>query len=458
MIILFLLILSSISYADSCEVSRTRDVLRRNLYTYLTNPSSSTLTLNQIKDLLIFYLGISPSLITVDCSSVGAYSSQPISNIVSNGDSSPNIIPTCSDGTKYGECSNTKPKYCYLGSLLNKCSTCGCPSGNSCTNDNCNPASGNITCFSNLDCGTSQFTGNYYCSNNSITRNYLNYTCINPGTISSSCPSSTSAVLLNYCNSNLNQTCVNGNAFCQTVVTNATSTCSDGTQYSQCSINKPLYCSNGTLLSKCSICGCSTGLSCNSSTESCINITITDNIAPTVLITAPVSNSKVNGSITISANASDNVGVIGVQFKLDSANLGAEDLSAPYSISWNTSNAINGAHTLTASARDAAGNTNTSLGITINVSNIAPNQIPVAIIIASPSNGSKPLNVNFNGTLSFDPDGSITSYNWSFGDGGQGVSVIVWHNYNITGLFNTILTVKDNNGAISSATKIINVT
>ena len=49
-----------------------------------------------------------------------------------------------------------------------------------------------------------------------------------------------------------------------------------------------------------------------------------------------------------------------MQFKLDGANLGIEDSSAPYSVSWDTRLIANGSHTLTAVARDAAGNTTTS--------------------------------------------------------------------------------------------------
>ncbi len=43
-------------------------------------------------------------------------------------------------------------------------------------------------------------------------------------------------------------------------------------------------------------------------------------------ITAPASGATVSGaSVTVSANAADNVGVVGVQFKLDGGNLDAED-------------------------------------------------------------------------------------------------------------------------------------
>ena len=60
-----------------------------------------------------------------------------------------------------------------------------------------------------------------------------------------------------------------------------------------------------------------------------------------------------SGTIWVTANAADNVGVAGVQFRLDGANLGAEDTTSPYSVSWNTTAVANGSHTLTAVARDA---------------------------------------------------------------------------------------------------------
>jgi hypothetical protein len=97
-----------------------------------------------------------------------------------------------------------------------------------------------------------------------------------------------------------------------------------------------------------------------------------DTTAPTISITAPTSGSTVSGTVAVTASASDNVGVTGVQFKVDGANLGAEDTSAPYSISWNTATMGNGSHTLTAVARDAAGNQKTSASITVTASNAAP--------------------------------------------------------------------------------------
>lgn len=95
-----------------------------------------------------------------------------------------------------------------------------------------------------------------------------------------------------------------------------------------------------------------------------------DTTPPTIAITTPANNATVSGSsVAISADASDNVGVEGVQFKLDGATVGAENTAAPYAINWDTTSTANGPHTLTAVARDAAGNQTTSAGITVNVSN-----------------------------------------------------------------------------------------
>src|SRR5687767_10329645 len=94
-----------------------------------------------------------------------------------------------------------------------------------------------------------------------------------------------------------------------------------------------------------------------------------------VTITSPPQNSTVVGTITVKASVSAGgtaVGgpvVAGVQFKLDGANLGAEDTAAPYEVPWNTTTASNGLHTLTAVARDAVGMPSTSDPICVTVSN-----------------------------------------------------------------------------------------
>ena len=102
-----------------------------------------------------------------------------------------------------------------------------------------------------------------------------------------------------------------------------------------------------------------------------INPPAPDSIPPTVVLTAPAAGATVSATVSVSANAADNVGVVGVQFLLDGVSLGAEDTTAPYSVSWNTLGATNGTHMLTARARDAGGNATTSAVRHVTVSNAA---------------------------------------------------------------------------------------
>ena len=97
-----------------------------------------------------------------------------------------------------------------------------------------------------------------------------------------------------------------------------------------------------------------------------------DTTPPTVSITSPTNGATVSAIVPVNANATDNGSVAGVQFKVDGTNLGAEDTSAPYSISWDTFTAANGPHSLTALARDAAGNTTLSTGVSVTVQNTGP--------------------------------------------------------------------------------------
>lgn len=118
-----------------------------------------------------------------------------------------------------------------------------------------------------------------------------------------------------------------------------------------------------------------------------VNNVVVDKTPPVVSIGAPASGATVSGSITVSANASDNVGVTGVQFQIDGASLGAAFTAPPYLVSVNTNSLSNGIHSMTAIARDAAGNTATA-AISINVNNVVADKIPPAVSISAPANGA----------------------------------------------------------------------
>jgi len=95
----------------------------------------------------------------------------------------------------------------------------------------------------------------------------------------------------------------------------------------------------------------------------------TDTVAPTAAITAPANMANVSDIVAVSADASDNTGVAGVQFLVDGTAKGPEDTVAPYALSWDSRTVTNGAHTLSVRARDAAGNTTTSAVVNVNVVN-----------------------------------------------------------------------------------------
>jgi PKD repeat protein len=74
------------------------------------------------------------------------------------------------------------------------------------------------------------------------------------------------------------------------------------------------------------------------------------------------------------------------------------------------------------------------------------NQPPVADSKGS-YNGIEGVTITFNGTASYDPDGSIISYGWDFGDGNTGTGESPAYTYAQDGTYNVTLVVTDNEGA-----------
>jgi PKD repeat protein len=88
----------------------------------------------------------------------------------------------------------------------------------------------------------------------------------------------------------------------------------------------------------------------------------------------------------------------------------------------------------------------------------AANQPPVAYPISIPGGGAAPIAVTFSGSSSYDTDGTIVSYAWTFGDGGTGSGPSVSHTYTTAGTYQARLTVTDDKGATGSDFVTINVT
>ena len=83
-----------------------------------------------------------------------------------------------------------------------------------------------------------------------------------------------------------------------------------------------------------------------------------------------------------------------------------------------------------------------------------PNQLPTAAFTQSANR----LAASFDGSSSNDPDGSIATYAWDFGDGATGTGATASHNYAAPGTYSVKLTVTDNKGGSNSVTHDITVT
>lgn len=93
-----------------------------------------------------------------------------------------------------------------------------------------------------------------------------------------------------------------------------------------------------------------------------------DSSAPSVNVTAPANGASVSGTVTITANASDDSGVSYVEFYVNGSLLGS-DSAAPYAMSWNSVNTPDGATAVMAKAYDAAGNVGTDNDTSVTVAN-----------------------------------------------------------------------------------------
>ena len=88
----------------------------------------------------------------------------------------------------------------------------------------------------------------------------------------------------------------------------------------------------------------------------------------------------------------------------------------------------------------------------------ATNALPVAALAASPSPAYPRQTVRCSAGASYDPDGEIVSYAWTFGDGATGTGVMTSHSYVAQGAYTVGLTVRDNDGGERTATIQVRIT
>ena len=100
----------------------------------------------------------------------------------------------------------------------------------------------------------------------------------------------------------------------------------------------------------------------------------------------------------------------------------------------------------------------TTTTTTSTTTTVPANKVPVASFTATPSSGQVPVAASFDASASSDADGTITSYDWTFGDGTSATGVTADHTYSAIGTYTVTLFVTDDQGAVGSTTRTISVT
>jgi len=169
--------------------------------------------------------------------------------------------------------------------------------------------------------------------------------------------------------------------------------------------------------------------------------TVVINGAPVALFTE--SAETVDTGETISFNAGDSYDPDGtiVNYFWDFG-----DGTTAIGVTTNHTYIDNGVYTVTLTVTDDRGATDSAYAI-----KTVGNRPPIASFTESAEIVYTGEVINFDATPSYDPDGSIVSYLWGFGDGTTGTGVTVGHSYTDNGTYTVTLTITDNDGATATA-------
>jgi PKD repeat protein len=194
-----------------------------------------------------------------------------------------------------------------------------------------------------------------------------------------------------------------------------------------------------------------------------VQLTVTDNQGATSVRSQTITVNPANQAPVpvISANVFSGPSPLTVSF--NGANSNDPDGSI-VSYAWNFGNGQTATGPL-ASATFAQGsytvrltvvdNRGTSRNTTVTIVAGATNVRPTAVISALPTSGPAPLLVTLGSAGSADPDGSIISYAWDFGNGQTATGTATQANFTVAGTYTITLTVTDNRGAKGTATETV---
>jgi PKD repeat protein/KaiC/GvpD/RAD55 family RecA-like ATPase len=116
-----------------------------------------------------------------------------------------------------------------------------------------------------------------------------------------------------------------------------------------------------------------------------------------------------------------------------------------------------GVYTVSLTVTDDDNNTDSAVSTENILSHGTTNQPPIAIFTVSAQNVYVGDSLGFNASASYDPDGTITSYFWEFGDQTNSTGVTVSHQYSQPGNYTVKLTVSDNGGSSNVTSLNVNI-
>jgi PKD repeat protein/heme-degrading monooxygenase HmoA len=198
----------------------------------------------------------------------------------------------------------------------------------------------------------------------------------------------------------------------------------------------------------------------------------------TVTLTVADNNGatdQASTSVTVSANQQPPVADAGgpyagtVNVAIDFVGTGSRDPDGSIvSYAWDFGDGNTGAGATPVHSYGAGGTYTVSLTVTDNdgLTNTVTTRAtvsdgtglqPPAARAGGPYSGTTGLPVSFDGSRSSDPDGTIVSYDWNFGDGHTGSGVTLTHTYSAAGLYTVTLTVTDSTGLTDAATTTADV-
>ena len=198
-----------------------------------------------------------------------------------------------------------------------------------------------------------------------------------------------------------------------------------------------------------------------------------DTTSPTVAISSPVASATVSGTVSVTATASDNVGVTKVEYYVNNV-LKATDTSTPYVYSWDTSALAAGTYALTAKAYDAAGNVAQAGSVSVSV---VKDTVAPAVSLTSPANnavvsgsvaitasaadnvGVSKVEYYGNGVLLTASNVAPYSYNWNTGSAANGTYVLTAKAYDASGNVgqSTSVTVTVTNAAADTTAPVASI-